>query len=79
MQEAGQVHQPDARRAREGLEDAHVYAAQFAALQGQGRYSTYVYSDEFRGFVSNELPSFWSTKASKSFALFKSPAGGAQG
>ena len=29
---------------------------------------TYVYSDEFRGFVSNTLPSFWQTKISKSFS-----------
>ena len=29
---------------------------------------TYIYSDEFRGFVSNPLPSFWSTKISKSFS-----------
>lgn len=28
----------------------------------------YVYSDEFRGFVENPLPSFWSNKLSKSFA-----------
>jgi len=27
----------------------------------------YVHSDKFRGFVSNELPSFWSTDVSKSF------------
>lgn len=29
---------------------------------------TYVYSDVFRGFVSNFLPSFWSESASKAFA-----------
>jgi hypothetical protein len=28
---------------------------------------TYIYSDLFRGFVSNSLPSFWSTNISKSF------------
>ncbi len=28
---------------------------------------TYIYSDLFRGFVSNTLPSFWSTNISKSF------------
>jgi hypothetical protein len=28
---------------------------------------TYVYSDEFRGFVNNPLPSFWSLNISKSF------------
>lgn len=28
---------------------------------------TYIYSDEFKGFVSNTLPSFWRTNISKSF------------
>ena len=28
---------------------------------------TYIYSDAFRGFVTNDLPSFWSTTLSKSF------------
>ncbi|NTV24214.1 MAG: hypothetical protein HGA85_07665 [Nanoarchaeota archaeon] len=28
---------------------------------------TYVYSDQFRGFVTNNLPTFWSTGISKSF------------
>jgi hypothetical protein len=28
---------------------------------------SYIYSDAFRGFVKNELPSFWSTNLSKSF------------
>jgi hypothetical protein len=28
---------------------------------------TYIYSDSFRGFVSNPLPSFWNVKMSKSF------------
>ena len=28
---------------------------------------TYIYSDKFRGFVTNTLPSFWTTKISKSF------------
>jgi hypothetical protein len=43
----------------------------FAGLPDDGRYSTYIYSDEFSGFVANELPGFWSNKASKSFAQFK--------
>ena len=29
---------------------------------------TYVYSDSFKGFVDNPLPSFWSIKISKSFS-----------
>lgn len=28
---------------------------------------TYIYCEEFRGFISNPLPSFWSTNISKSF------------
>ncbi|HOW36665.1 MAG TPA: zonular occludens toxin domain-containing protein [Candidatus Pacearchaeota archaeon] len=28
---------------------------------------TYIYSEEFRGFVTNSLPSFWTQKISKSF------------
>jgi hypothetical protein len=28
---------------------------------------TYVHSDKFQGFISNELPSFWNVKVSKSF------------
>ncbi|MBI5227235.1 hypothetical protein HY988_01485 [Candidatus Micrarchaeota archaeon] len=32
---------------------------------------TYVYSDQFRGYTLNELPSFWSDKTSKSFKDFK--------
>ena len=28
---------------------------------------TYIYSSDFRGFISNPLPSFWKTSISKSF------------
>ncbi|MBW2963272.1 AAA family ATPase, partial [Candidatus Woesearchaeota archaeon] len=28
---------------------------------------TYIHSDKFQGFISNELPSFWNTKVSKAF------------
>lgn len=31
---------------------------------------TYIYSEEFRGFVENSLPSFWNQKISKSFERF---------
>lgn len=34
---------------------------------GNVRGCTYIYSEEFRGFVANPLPSFWSTNISKSF------------
>lgn len=46
-------------------------AEDFEKLPEKGRYSTYVYSDEFEGFAGNQLPSFWSQKASKSFSAFK--------
>jgi hypothetical protein len=29
---------------------------------------TYIYSEEYRGFVENDLPSFWSQGISKSFS-----------
>jgi hypothetical protein len=32
---------------------------------------TYVYSDKFRGFMTNALPSFWSTKVSKAYEGYK--------
>ena len=40
---------------------------EFERLPQHGRHSTCVYSDEFRGFLANELPSFWSDRASKGF------------
>ena len=30
---------------------------------------TYLYTDSYRGFITNTLPSFWSEKASKSFSV----------
>src|SRR3989344_862010 len=32
---------------------------------------TYIYSNEYKGFVSNPLPSFWSSRVSKSYSDFK--------
>ena len=32
---------------------------------------TYIYSNKYRGFVSNPLPSFWSTNVSKAYSNFK--------
>jgi hypothetical protein len=46
-------------------------SAGFGQLPNGGQHATYVYSDEFEGFVANQLPSFWSQKASKSFSAFK--------
>lgn len=34
---------------------------------GKDKGLAYIYSNEFRGFVSNPLPSFWSTEISKNF------------
>jgi hypothetical protein len=45
--------------------------AGFEKLPENGQHATYVYSDEFEGFVANRLPSFWSQRASKSFSAFK--------
>lgn len=50
-------------------------AAGFEQLPEKGKHSTYVYSDEFEGFVSNPLPSFWSQGTSKSFASFRASQG----
>ena len=53
---------------------AEIYTAigkGFLGLPQQGCHSTYIYSGEFSGFVSNELPSFWSQKMSKSYASFR--------
>ncbi|MFA6489575.1 MAG: hypothetical protein WCT52_02735 [Candidatus Micrarchaeia archaeon] len=41
--------------------------AGFESLSQEGRHSTYIYSDEFRGFAASSLPSFWSEKASRGF------------
>jgi len=46
-------------------------AAGFDNLPEKGQYATYVYSDEFKGFAANQLPSFWSQKASKPYSSFK--------
>jgi hypothetical protein len=56
------------KKIREIYEEAENY------LKGAGvdaAKATYVYSDEFRGVVENELPSFWSEEVSKSFKEFK--------
>ena len=36
---------------------------EFKGLKG----ITYIHSDKYKGFITNELPSFWSTKVSKAF------------
>ena len=51
-------------------------AGGFDQLPEEGKHSTYIYSDEFEGYVSNKLPSFWSQAVSKSFASFKAKGRG---
>ena len=40
--------------------------AEFDQLKGT-KGLTYIHSDKYQGFITNELPSFWSTKVSKAF------------
>lgn len=46
-------------------------APDFEKLPENGRLATYIYSDEFEGFTSNQLPSFWNQKISKTYSTFK--------
>ncbi len=51
-----------------------VYAdaeAGFSEFSSFGNRLTYVYSNEFRGYIINQLPSFWNDKTSKSFSNFR--------
>ncbi len=41
-------------------------SAQFSKFKERG--TTYIHSNDFQGFISNELPSFWSEGLSKSFS-----------
>lgn len=47
-----------------------IYSLHEKEFKELGKYATLVYSDWYKGFVENELPSFWSEKASKSFKDF---------
>ncbi len=52
---------------RKIIKEIYVSVEQdFKKLEGK-KGLVYIYSDDFRGFVSNELPSFWSIGLSKSF------------
>ncbi len=48
-----------------------IYEEQAGDFKQLGEHVTLVYSDWFRGFAENELPSFWSEAASKSFKNYK--------
>jgi hypothetical protein len=51
---------------RKKIQDIYKEAEKdFKSLQDVGL--TYIYSDQYRGFVSNSLPSFWSDDVSKAF------------
>jgi len=50
-------------------------APDFEKLPQKGKHATFVYSDEFEGFAANQLPSFWSQKASKSFSGYVAKQG----
>jgi hypothetical protein len=53
---------------RKKIKEIYVEAADDFAKFKRTRGLTYVYSDTFKGFVSNPLPTFWTTRISKSFS-----------
>ncbi|VVB68562.1 Uncharacterised protein [Candidatus Norongarragalina meridionalis] len=53
------------------IKDIYDGAAEDFKKLGSDKGLVYVYSDKFRGFASNELPSFWSERASKAFGSAK--------
>ncbi len=55
------------KKIKEIYEQSKVGFEKYSAIKGV----TFVYSDEFTGFVANGLPSFWSEGISKSFSGFK--------
>lgn len=52
------------KKIKEVYEEAEKEFSEFSMPDNR---MTYVYSDEFRGYVKNELPGFWSEKTSKAF------------
>ncbi|MDP3742361.1 MAG: zonular occludens toxin domain-containing protein, partial [Candidatus Micrarchaeota archaeon] len=55
------------KKIKEIYEQSSAGFAKYSAIDGV----TFVYSDEFRGFIANGLPSFWSEGISKSFSGFQ--------
>jgi len=53
---------------RKKIKEIYVEAAEDFAKFKKTTGLTYIYSDTFKGFVSNPLPTFWTTKISKSFS-----------
>jgi hypothetical protein len=52
---------------RKKIKDIYDAASEKFQKYGNTQGLTYIYSEQFTGFVSNPLPSFWSQKVSKSF------------
>ncbi len=53
---------------RKKIKEIYVEAADDFAKFKRTKGLTYIYSDTFKGFVSNPLPTFWTTRISKSFS-----------
>jgi hypothetical protein len=52
---------------RKKIRDIYQEVEEEFAKHGEDKGLAYIYSNEFRGFVSNPLPSFWSVGISKGF------------
>ncbi|MBI5046463.1 hypothetical protein HZC07_01905 [Candidatus Micrarchaeota archaeon] len=52
---------------RKKIKEVYTQAEAFDQFAAPSNRLTYVYSDEFCGYVKNELPTFWSEKTSKAF------------
>lgn len=52
---------------RKKIKDIYIEASEDFARYKRTKGLTYIYSDTFKGFVSNPLPTFWTTSISKSF------------
>ena len=53
---------------RKKIKDIYVEVKKFFEQYKDEKGLTYVYSDSFRGFVSNSLPTFWNQDVSKAYA-----------
>ncbi len=53
---------------RKKIKEIYVAAADDFAKFKRTKGLTYIYSDTFKGFVTNPLPTFWNTRISKSFS-----------
>lgn len=53
---------------RKTIKDIYKNASDYFNNFKEDRGLTYIYSDVYRGFVSNSLPSFWTESLSKSFS-----------